>query len=69
MDIVRAGIEALADGSVVLPTPSNVRQNLSDVKQNWSYRLLEERITEIVLCQTEQAKAELRAELLGEWVA
>ena len=69
MDIVRAGIEALADGSVVLRTPSSVKQQQSDVKQNLSDRLLEERITEIVLRQTEQVKAELRAELLGEWAA
>ncbi len=69
MDIVRAGIEALADGSVVLPTPSIVKQKQSDVIHHLSDCLLEERITEIVLRQTEQAKAELRAELLGESVA
>jgi hypothetical protein len=61
-DIVRAGIEALAGGSVVLPTSSDVRHQQSD-------SLLDARITEIVLRQTEQAKAELRAELLGEWAA
>jgi hypothetical protein len=67
MDIVRAGIEALSDGSVVLPP--EVRQQPSDVRHNLSDSLLEERITEIVLRQTEQAKAELRAELLGELAA
>ena len=67
MDIVRAGIEALSNGSVVLPP--EVRQQQSDVKQKMSDSLLEERITEIVLRQTEQAKAELRTELLGELAA
>jgi hypothetical protein len=67
IDIVRAGIEALSDGSVVLPP--EVRQQPSDVRHNLSDSLLEERITEIVLRQTEQAKAELRAELLGELAA
>ena len=69
MDIVRAGIEALSDGSVVLRAFSNVRQKQSDVRLNLSDSLLEERITEIVERKTEQAKAELRAELLGESAA
>ena len=69
MEIVRAGIEALSDGSVVLPAPTEIKQKPSDVKQNLSDSLLEERITEIVLRQTELAKAELRAELLGELAA
>ena len=69
MDIVRAGIEALSDGSVVLPVPSDVRQRQSDVRHYLSDSLLDARITEIVLRQTEQAKAELRAELLGESAA
>jgi hypothetical protein len=69
MDIVRAGIEALSDGSVVLPAPSEVRQQQFDVKHHLSDSLLEERITEIVERKTEQAKAELRAELLGELAA
>lgn len=69
MDIVRAGIEALSDGSVVLPVPSEVRQQQSDVRHYLSDSLLDARITEIVLRQTEQAKAELRAELLGESAA
>ena len=69
IDIMRAGIEALNDGSVVLPAPAEVRQQPSEVRQNLSDSLLEERITEIVLRQTEQAKAELRAELLGELAA
>ncbi len=69
MDIVRAGIEALSDGSVVLPAPAFVRQQRSEVRQSLSDSLLEERITEIVERKTEQAKAELRAELLGELAA
>lgn len=69
MDIVRAGIKALSNGSVVLPAPAEVRQQQSNVRQNLSDSLLEERITEIVLRQTEQAKAELRAEFLGELAA
>jgi len=58
MDIVRAGIQALSDGSVVLPAPAfvrqppfNVRHQLSD---NW-----EERITEIIVSKTEPLRAEL----------
>ena len=47
MDIVRAGIEALSNGSVVLPAPAEVRQSANDVRRflsdNW-----EERITEII---------------------
>jgi hypothetical protein len=69
MDIVRAGIEALSDGSVVLPAPAFVRQQRSEVRQKLSDSLLEERITEIIERKTEQAKAELRAELLGELAA
>jgi hypothetical protein len=69
MDIVRAGIEALNDGSVILPAPTEVRQQPSEVRQNLSDSLLEERITEIIERKTELAKAELRAELLGEWAA
>jgi hypothetical protein len=69
IDIVRAGIEALSNGSIVLPAPTEVRQQPSEVRQSLSDSLLEERITEIVLRQTEQAKAELRAELLGELAA
>jgi hypothetical protein len=69
MDIVRAGIQALSDGSVVLPAPTFVRQQPSELRQSLSDSLLEERITEIVERKTEQAKAELRAELLGELAA
>jgi hypothetical protein len=69
MDIVRAGIGALSDGSVVLPAPAEVRQQPSEVRQEWSDSLLDRRITEIVERKTEQAKAELRAELLGELAA
>ena len=69
IDIMRAGIEALSDGSVVLPAPAEGRQQPSDVRPTLSDSLLEERITEIVERKTEQAKAELRAELLGELAA
>lgn len=70
MDIMRAGIEALSDGSVVLPAPVvEARQQSSEVRQELSDSLLEERITEIIERKTEQAKAELKAELLGELVA
>lgn len=70
MDIMRAGIEALSDGSVILPAPVvEARQQSSEVRQELSDSLLEERITEIIERKTEQAKAELKAELLGELVA
>ncbi|MEG4246554.1 hypothetical protein QUA46_25765 [Microcoleus sp. MON2_D6] len=69
IDIMRAGIEALSDGSVVLPAPTEVRQQPSEVRQSLSDSFLEERITEIVERKTEQAKAELRTELLGELAA
>ncbi len=69
IDIMRAGIKALSDGSVVLPAPAEFRKQPSDVRPTVSDSWLEERITEIVLRQTEQAKAELRAELLGESAA
>jgi hypothetical protein len=55
MDIVRAGIQALSDGSVVLPTPTFVRQQ-PDI----------ERKTEPLRAAL---KAELKAELLGESAA
>jgi integrase len=72
MDIVRAGIEALNDGSVVLPAPEFVRQQPSDVRPSLSDSVLSARITEIVERKTERlqtALAELRAELVGESVA
>jgi len=72
IDIVRAGIEALSDGSVVLPPPEEVRQQPFDVRHNLSDSVLEARITEIVERKTERlqtALAELRAELVGESVA
>ncbi|MEG4281078.1 hypothetical protein QUA62_26985 [Microcoleus sp. MON1_C1] len=71
IDIMRAGIEALSDGSVVLPAPAEVRQHPSEVRQNLSDSLLEARITEIVERKTERlqtALAEL-SELVGESVA
>ena len=57
IDIMRAGIEALNDGSVVLPAHEEVRQP-SDVRQNMSDSVLEARITEIVQRQTEPLFAE-----------
>ena len=53
IDIMRAGIEALSDGSVVLPAPAEVRQQPDDVRQNLSDSSLEARITEIVQRQTD----------------
>jgi hypothetical protein len=73
MDIVRAGIEALSDGSVVLPAPAEVRQQPDSVRQKLSDSLLDRRITEIIERKTEPLraalKAELKAELLGESAA
>jgi len=59
MDIVRAGIQALSDGSVVLPTPIFVRQQPNDVRQILSDSLLEARITEMLTRKTEPILAEL----------
>src|SRR4028119_37903 len=59
MDIVRAGIEALSDGSVVLPTPAFVRQQPDGVRQILSDSLLEARITEMLTRKTEPILAEL----------
>jgi hypothetical protein len=68
LDIVRAGIEALSDGSIVLPA-SEVRQQPNNVKQATSNTVsdseLDERITTIV----ERKTAALRDELLGELAA
>ena len=58
IDIMRAGIEALNDGSVVLPPPEFVRQQPDDVRQSLSNSSLEARITEIVQRQTEPLFAE-----------
>jgi hypothetical protein len=73
MDIVRAGIQALSDGSVVLLTPAFVRQQPFDVRQNLSDSLLDARMTDIRERKTEPLraalKAELKAELLGESAA
>jgi hypothetical protein len=55
---MRAGIEALNDGSVVLPPPEFVRQQPDDVRQSLSDSSLEARITEIVQRQTEPLFAE-----------
>ena len=59
MEIVRAGIEALSDGSVVLPAPALVRQQPSGVRQQLSDSLLEARITEMLTRKTEPLLAEL----------
>src|SRR6476620_2244248 len=61
-DIMRAGIEALNNGSVVLPVPAATaaRQQPSDVKQEL-LDSFEQRMA--------QLKAELKAEILGESAA
>jgi len=59
MEIVRAGIEALSDGSVVLPAPAKVRQQPDGVRQRLSDSLLEARITEMLTRKTEPLLAEL----------
>jgi hypothetical protein len=58
MEIVRAGIEALSDGSVVLPAAIEVRQQPDDVRLQLSDNL-SERITEIIERKTEPLRAEL----------
>jgi hypothetical protein len=60
MDILRLNIEALSDGSIVLPAALKVRQLLSDN--------LEERITEIIKASgvIEQIRAEVKADLRAE---
>ena len=62
IDIMRAGIEALNDGSIVLPAPTATepRQQPSDVRQDL-LDSLEQRMAEL--------KAELKAEILGESAA
>jgi hypothetical protein len=60
IDIMRAGIEALNDGSVVLRAPAFVRQQSDDVRQEL-LDSLEQRMAAL--------KAELKAELLGESAA
>jgi hypothetical protein len=60
IDIMRASIEALNDGSVVLRLPAEIRQQSSDVKQEL-LDSLEQRMVAL--------KAELKAELLGEFAA
>jgi len=62
IDIMRAGIKALNDGSIVLPAPvaTEARQQPSDVRQEL-LDSLEQRMAEL--------KAELKAEILGESAA
>jgi len=62
IDIMRAGIEALNDGSIVLPAAAatGARQQPSDVRQELLDNL-EQRMAEL--------KAELKAEILGESAA
>ena len=69
IDIMRAGLAALSDGSVVLPSPAFVRQQPSDVRQELSDSSLEQRIVEIIKPLRAELKAELKAELLGESAA
>jgi hypothetical protein len=59
MDIVRAGIQALSDGSVVLPAPAFVRQQPDEVRQQLSDSLLEARITEMLTRKIEPLLAEI----------
>lgn len=60
MDILRLNIEALSDGSIVLPGAVEVRQSASDN--------LEERITEIIKASgaIEQIRVEVKADLRAE---
>jgi hypothetical protein len=60
MDILQLNIEALSDGSTVLPGAVEVRQSVSDN--------LEERITEIIKASgvIEQIRAEVKADLRAE---
>jgi len=60
MDILRLNIEALSDGSIVLPEAVKVRQSASDN--------LEERITEITKASgaIEQIRAKVKADLRAE---
>jgi hypothetical protein len=62
IDIMRAGLAALSEGSIVLPAPAatEVRQQPSDVRQE-VLDSLEQRMAEL--------KAELKAEILGESAA
>ena len=57
IDIMRAGIEALSNGSVVLPAPTEVRQHPSDVRPKLSDSS-EQRITEIAKRAAELVLAE-----------
>lgn len=71
IEIMRAGIEALSNGAVVLPAPTETRQQPSEVRQNLSDSLLEKRITAIVDSKTQpllNAIEQLKAEL-GEFAA
>jgi chromosome segregation ATPase len=61
MEVLRLNIEALSDGSVVLPTLSNVGRQASDVRLNLSDSLLDARITEMLTQKTEPLLAELAA--------
>jgi hypothetical protein len=59
MEVLRLNIEALSDGSVVLPTPAFVRQQPDEVRQQLSDSLLEARITEMLTRKTEPLLAEI----------
>ncbi|MEG4280520.1 hypothetical protein QUA62_24050 [Microcoleus sp. MON1_C1] len=59
MEVLWLNIEALSDGSVVLPTLSNVGRQASDVRLNLSNSLLDPRITEMLTQKTEPILAEL----------
>jgi len=68
LDIVRAGISALSDGTIILPT---VLPSDKSVKQQPSDTLLDERITEIIERKTEALSTEIKQlrEELGEFAA
>ncbi|MEG4589710.1 hypothetical protein QUA54_31515 [Microcoleus sp. MOSTC5] len=70
LEIMRAGIEALSDGSIVLQTPEvkQVKQP-SDIRPILSDTELDERITQIVESKTEALRTALRDEILGESAA
>jgi hypothetical protein len=74
IDIMRAGIEALSNGSVVLPAPTEVRQPLSDNLDERIAEIIERKtqplLSEIANIKASQASAieQLRAEL-GELAA
>ena len=66
MEVLQLNIEALSDGSVVLPAPAFVRQQPDSVRRSLSDSLLDAGITDIVERKTELLRAKLKAELKAE---